>query len=116
MRAAHSRCVPTCSCRPCSRHHHLRPTVAVVAVVAAVGASSAATNQLLIRREAFMKNYLVIAAASSLAWLGVPRIAGAVNGPSPGAVTPQTVKLPDGPGSVRGLASDATVNTFTGQV
>jgi RHS repeat-associated protein len=40
----------------------------------------------------------------------------AVGGPAPGAVTAQTVKLPSGPGSVRGLADDASVNSFTGQV
>ena len=42
--------------------------------------------------------------------------AGAVGLPAPGAVTAQTVKVPDGPGSVRGLASDASVSSFTGQV
>lgn len=46
----------------------------------------------------------------------VPATAFAVNGPSPGAVSAQTVKLPAGPGSVRGLADDATVAAFTGQV
>jgi RHS repeat-associated protein len=46
----------------------------------------------------------------------VPGTAFALGGPSPGAVSPQTVKLPAGPGSVRGLADDAAANTFTGQV
>lgn len=44
------------------------------------------------------------------------RDAFALAGPSPGAVSAQTVKLPAGPGSVRGLADDATVNGFTGQL
>src|SRR3954464_1182283 len=42
--------------------------------------------------------------------------AGAVGLPSAGSVSAQTVKLPDGPGSVRGLASDGAVGSFTGQV
>ena len=46
----------------------------------------------------------------------LPSTAHALGGPSPGAVTAQTVKLPAGPGSVRGLADDATVAGFTGQV
>lgn len=50
-------------------------------------------------------------------WLfAQPQIARGVGLPAPGAVTPQTVKVPDGPGSVRGLASDASVSSFTGQV
>ncbi|HMG52221.1 MAG TPA: FG-GAP-like repeat-containing protein, partial [Kofleriaceae bacterium] len=40
----------------------------------------------------------------------------AMSGPAPGAVSAQTVKLPAGPGSVRGLADNATVSGFTGQV
>src|SRR5262245_36904284 len=40
----------------------------------------------------------------------------AVGGPLPGAVSAQTVKLPSGPGSVRGLADNAQVSGFTGQV
>ena len=39
-----------------------------------------------------------------------------VGGPAPGAVSPQTVKLPSGPGSIRGLAENAQVDVFTGQV
>ncbi|MGH9885065.1 MAG: SpvB/TcaC N-terminal domain-containing protein, partial [bacterium] len=46
----------------------------------------------------------------------VPATAFALGGPSPGAVSAQTVKLPTGPGSVRGLADAAQVNGFTGQV
>jgi RHS repeat-associated protein len=45
-----------------------------------------------------------------------PATAHAVGGPSAGAVTAQTVKLPAGPGSVRGLADNATVSAFTGQI
>lgn len=46
----------------------------------------------------------------------MPAQAFALGGPSPGAATAQTVKLPSGPGSVRGLADNATVSGFTGQV
>src|SRR5438477_4851994 len=45
-----------------------------------------------------------------------PTAAFALGGPSPGAATAQTVKLPSGPGSVRGLADNAQVSGFTGQV
>ena len=37
-------------------------------------------------------------------------------GPQPGALSPNTIKLPDGPGSIRGLADDATVDIFSAQV
>src|SRR5262245_59913484 len=57
---------------------------------------------------------LVGAVAASL--LLLPRAAEALEGPSPGAASASTIKLPDGPGSVRGLADPATVNVFTGQV
>jgi YD repeat-containing protein len=40
----------------------------------------------------------------------------AVEGPAPGAVSAQTLKLPDGPGSVKGLASDPSVSAFSGQL
>ncbi|WP_224362733.1 FG-GAP-like repeat-containing protein [Hyalangium versicolor] len=40
----------------------------------------------------------------------------AVADPSPGAVNAQTLKLPDGPGSVRGMADDPSVEVFSGQV
>lgn len=46
----------------------------------------------------------------------VPAQAGAVGGPAPGAVSAQTVKLPASPGSIRGLADNATVSGHTGQV
>lgn len=39
-----------------------------------------------------------------------------VGGPSPGAVTSQTAKIPDGPGSIKGLADSSEVGLFTGQV
>src|SRR5689334_9815813 len=61
-----------------------------------------------------MKHLLVV--ASLVALSSSARLAGAVGQPAPGAVTAQTVKLPDGPGSVRGLANDASVSSFTGQV
>ncbi|MBI4510664.1 MAG: VCBS repeat-containing protein [Deltaproteobacteria bacterium] len=51
-----------------------------------------------------------------LAALLVPAEAGAVRLPQPGAVSAQTLKLPSGPGSVRGLADDPNVSTFTGQM
>ncbi|HET9620835.1 MAG TPA: FG-GAP-like repeat-containing protein [Kofleriaceae bacterium] len=54
--------------------------------------------------------------AAGLALIAAPRTAGAVNGPSPGAVSAQTVKLPASPGSVRGLAENASVSNHTGQV
>ena len=64
----------------------------------------------MIRRQWFAAALLALPAV-------VPaRDAFALAGPSPGAVTAQTVKLPAGPGSVRGLAEDATVSGFTGAV
>ncbi|HEY0987474.1 MAG TPA: FG-GAP-like repeat-containing protein, partial [Kofleriaceae bacterium] len=46
----------------------------------------------------------------------MPATAFALGGPSPGAASAQTVKLPSGPGSVRGLADNAAISGFTGQV
>jgi RHS repeat-associated protein len=60
-----------------------------------------------------MKYSILAAAAAAFV---VPRVAGAVNGPAPGGVTAETVKVPDAPGSVRGLVNDASVSAFTGQV
>jgi len=57
---------------------------------------------------------LVGAVAAGL--LFAPRAAEALQGPSPGAASASTIKLPDGPGSVRGLADPATVNVFSGQI
>ena len=57
-----------------------------------------------------------LAVAISAAFALAPGAAGAVGGPSPGAVSAQTVKLPASPGSVRGLAENATVSGYTGQV
>src|SRR3954464_3518986 len=45
-----------------------------------------------------------------------PRGAIALQGPAPGAAAASTIKLPDGPGSVRGLADPAAVESFAGQV
>jgi hypothetical protein len=56
------------------------------------------------------------ATAAALALVAMTGTAHALGGPSPGAVSAQTVKLPSGPGSVRGLADDAQVSSFTGQV
>jgi RHS repeat-associated protein len=36
--------------------------------------------------------------------------------PQPGSVGPQTLRLPDGPGSIQGLADSPTVGAFSGQV
>jgi RHS repeat-associated protein len=58
----------------------------------------------------------LLGALIALPTLVPARDASALGGPSPGAVSAQTVKLPSGPGSVRGLADDAQVNGFTGQV
>lgn len=58
-----------------------------------------------------------VASLSALAALAAaPRVGWALGGPAPGAVSAQTVKLPSGPGSIRGLAEDAKVDAFTGQV
>ena len=62
-----------------------------------------------------MKKYIHHMMTSAMLFAGAGA-AGAVGLPAPGAVTPQTVKVPDGPGSVRGLANDAQVSSFTGQV
>src|SRR3954471_12152740 len=51
---------------------------------------------------------LIAALAPASAW--------AVTGPLPGAATAQTVSLPDGPASVRGLADRASVETFHAQL
>ncbi|HTE53482.1 MAG TPA: FG-GAP-like repeat-containing protein [Kofleriaceae bacterium] len=65
------------------------------------------------RRAVSLASMLTTGLAAALA---VPATALAVGGPAPGAVTAETVKLPSGPGSVRGLADDASVSAFTGQV
>jgi YD repeat-containing protein len=59
-----------------------------------------------------LRSFLVLALALALA----PSAAYAAGGPAPGAVNAQTVKLPAGPGSIRGLADNASVDGFTGQV
>lgn len=61
-----------------------------------------------------MRTWIAIAALA--ASFLCPRVVGAVGLPAAGGVTATTVKLPDGPGSVRGLANDASVSSFTGQV
>src|SRR5262245_60632820 len=57
-----------------------------------------------------------IGLAATVAVMLEPATALAVGGPTAGAVSAQTVKLPSGPGSVRGLADNARVSSFTGQV
>ena len=55
---------------------------------------------------------LVLAAAV----LGAPAPAAALDQPAAGAATASSIKVPDGPASVRGLAGPAEVDIFTGQV
>src|SRR4051794_36231060 len=56
-------------------------------------------------------------AALALVILAMPRAAEAlVGGPAPGSVSSQTLKLPDGPASVQGLAQEPTFDIFTAQV
>jgi YD repeat-containing protein len=50
------------------------------------------------------------------ALLGLSAPAAALDQPSPGAATAASIKTPDGPASVRGLADPATVDVFSGQV
>jgi RHS repeat-associated protein len=64
------------------------------------------------RREASRAWILAIACAA--AW---PFRAGAeVRTPAPGAVSAETLTLPDKPASVKGLADPATLNAFSGQI
>lgn len=51
---------------------------------------------------------LAVLLMSSRAW--------SAGDPAPGAANAQTLKLPDGPGSVRGLADSPNVEVFSGQV
>jgi YD repeat-containing protein len=51
-----------------------------------------------------------------VAALLAPGRAVALQGPSAGAASTSTIKLPDGPGSVRGLGDPATMNVFSAQV
>jgi RHS repeat-associated protein len=86
---------------------HPSPRAALSGESASPAASLAAG-----RSRALNAAAALVVAALSLA----PRTVHAVGGPSPGAATAETVKLPSGPGSVRGLADDASVSGFTGQV
>jgi RHS repeat-associated protein len=56
--------------------------------------------------------YLAMLAGAALVF---PSHADAAGSQPEGAPTPTTVKLPSGPGSVRGLADDPAVSVFTGQ-
>lgn len=58
---------------------------------------------------------LLPAAMGAAALLGMLSHADAANAPAEGAPTAQTLKLPSGPGSIRGLADDPSVSEFTGQ-
>jgi YD repeat-containing protein len=52
----------------------------------------------------------------AIAACAFPGAAQALQGPSPGAVSTETLKLPDKPASIRGLSDAATVNVFMGQL
>jgi len=56
----------------------------------------------------------LIAACIATLWTG--RVAHALQGPNPSAATAETVKIPDGPGSVRGLSDEASASVFSGQI
>ena len=58
----------------------------------------------------------VVALVFGLAILMSAPAAMALQPPSPGSVSAHTLKLPDGPASVRGLSDSPSVNGFTGQV
>ncbi|HEY0987421.1 MAG TPA: FG-GAP-like repeat-containing protein, partial [Kofleriaceae bacterium] len=64
----------------------------------------------------FVRRFGSLAVAISAALADAPRAAGALGGPSPGAGAAQTDTRPATPGSVRGLAENATVSGYTGQV
>src|SRR4051812_26790823 len=54
--------------------------------------------------------------AATLASLSFSAPAAAGSPPSPGALSAATLKLPDGPASVRGLGDSASVEVFSAQV
>jgi hypothetical protein len=54
--------------------------------------------------------------AGSIILLAVRPALALVDGPSPGAVTAQTLVVPDKPASIKGLADPASVKVFSGQV
>jgi YD repeat-containing protein len=58
----------------------------------------------------------VVAFGAACAILAGASTAWALEGPAPGAVTANTVKLPDGPASVHGLGDKVSTNLFTAQV
>ncbi len=58
----------------------------------------------------------VIGVAVLVSALGAARPARALDGPAPGAATADSIKVPDGPASIRGLADPATAEMFTGQI
>ena len=61
---------------------------------------------------------IAVVAATAAAWaiLAGAQSAWALEGPAPGAVSPNTLKLPDGPASVHGLGDKVSTNLFTAQV
>jgi len=63
-----------------------------------------------------LRAFATMAGALGALLCAQPSTVFALGGPTPGAATAQTVKLPPGPGSVRGLADNATVSGFTAQV
>lgn len=54
--------------------------------------------------------------AAALATSMCSTVAWAIGGPSPGAVTAEKVKAPDGPGSIRGLGGENEVSAQSGQI
>ncbi|HVZ75623.1 MAG TPA: FG-GAP-like repeat-containing protein [Polyangia bacterium] len=54
--------------------------------------------------------------ATVLAVVASASPARALQGPKPSAATPQKLKLPDRPGSIKGLSDEASVNVFSAQV
>jgi YD repeat-containing protein len=58
----------------------------------------------------------VVAIATTAAMFASAKPAQALQGPAPGSVSPNKLKLPDGPASVHGLGDKASPNLFSGQV
>ena len=57
-----------------------------------------------------------LALAAALATSMYSTVAWGTGGPSPGAVTAEKVKVPDGPGSIRGLGSEIEISAQSGQI
>jgi YD repeat-containing protein len=59
---------------------------------------------------------VVLGAAVAFVAVAAAAPARALQGPTPGAASPDKLKLPDRPGSIKGLSDAANVNIFSGQV